>query len=512
MLFANADEILLIPARAISGTGHTVKMRPVRRITISVRVRILASILVVTALGMGIAGGTALFVQRERVLSQVDARLADTAGRLTTIAKASNYTSVRALLGAAIQQITPDTNEGILGLVDGKAAVIPGSEVGISLQGETTFITRVDGETKAGAVVIGTAITPKGALRYVAVPVRAAGDASTGVYIAAFSIDAELAPIGEAVSTFALISVAALALIAIVGWFVAGRLLHPIRRLRETAERITASDLHERIPVSGHDDVSELTRTVNDMLDRVEDAIIGQRRLLDDVGHELRTPLTIMRGHLELMNEAQPTQVAETRELALDEVARMSGLVGDISLLASARRDLALVPTDVATLTEAVFRKVSALPGRPWRLAGSADAVARLDPEKITQAWLQLAFNADRYATPGTAVELGSRTVQDATGSWRVQLWVRDEGPGIPTEAHLRIFERFRRGTIGRGESGSGLGLAIVATIAEANGGAVLLDSDSGRGSTFTLELPLETSADLYDTEKLELYIDDQGH
>jgi two-component system OmpR family sensor kinase len=469
-----------------------------RRPTIPVRVRILAAILVVTAVGMAVAGGVSFLVQRERVLSQVDARLTDTASRLRTIAGETDYPTVRDLLVAAVQQITPDTNEGILGIVDGKPAIVPGSEVGVPLEHEAALIARIDRETAPGGVVIGTTTTKKEALRYIAVPVRASGDTATGVYVAAFSIDAELAPIARGFDTFLLVSGIALIVVAIVGWFVAGRLLRPIRRLRETTERITASDLDERITVTGHDDVSELAVTVNAMLDRMQEAIQGQRRLLDDVGHELRTPLTIVRGHLELMDATEPEQVAATRALALDEVDRMRALVADISLLAAARRDDAIVtaPVDVGTLTASVFEKASALgsldPGaREWVLEASADAVAQLDEHRVTQAWLQLAANAERYATPGTAVFLGSSTVEEP-GGWRVRLWVRDLGPGIPPEQHESIFERFRRGAEGRGESGSGLGLSIVSAIASSHGGAVLLDSEPGVGSTFTIDLPLE--------------------
>ena len=464
--------------------------------TIPVRVRILAAILVVTAVGMGVAGGISFVVQRERVLSQVDARLTDTASRLRTIAGETDFPSVRALLVAAVQQITPDTNEGVLGIIDGASAVVPGSQVGVPLEKESALISRIDKETRAGGVVIGTAVTGTAALRYIAVPVRASGDSATGVYVAAFSVDAVLAPIAEAFTTFLIVSGVALVVIAVVGWFVAGRLLRPIRRLRETAERITESDLGERIEVYGRDDVSDLARTVNAMLDRMQEAIVGQRRLLDDVGHELRTPLTIVRGHLELMDPADAEQVVATRELTLDEVDRMRSLVADISLLASARRDTAVAPapTDIGTLTTSVFEKASALGDRDWVLEGSADAVAPIDENRITQAWLQLAANAERYATPGTSVFIGSRVVEEPNG-WRARLWVRDLGPGIPADQQERVFERFRRGTEGRGDSGSGLGLSIVSAIAAGHGGRVMLESEPGAGSTFTIDLPLERDA-----------------
>ncbi|MBC7402942.1 MAG: hypothetical protein H7279_07170, partial [Microbacteriaceae bacterium] len=177
-----------------------------RPVTASVRVRILATMLVVAAAGMTIAGGTAFLVQRERVLAQVDQRLVDTASRLRTIAASKTYPSVRELLIAAIQQITPDTNEGILGIIDGTAAVIPGSQVGVLLEKDASLISRVNGETKTGGVVLGTDVSSRGALRYLAVPVRAAGDSATGVYVAAYSIDAELWPIAQAFRTFLVVA------------------------------------------------------------------------------------------------------------------------------------------------------------------------------------------------------------------------------------------------------------------------------------------------------------------
>jgi two-component system OmpR family sensor kinase len=467
-------------------------MPPRRPITVSVRVRILAAMLVVAAAGMTIAGGTAFLVQRERVLSQVDQRLEDTASRLRSIAANKEYSSVRELLIAAIQQITPDTNEGILGIIDGKSAVVPGSQVGVSLEKDTALISRVNSETKSGGVVLGTDVGPRGALRYLAVPVRAAGDSATGIYVAAYSIDAELLPIAQAFSTFLVVAAIALVAVGLVGWSVAGRLLRPLRILRDTARRITGSDLVERIPVAGGDDVSELTVTVNEMLDRLQNSLEGQRQLLDDVGHELKTPITIVRGQLELLEVDDPSQVAEIRALVIDELDRMNLLVAEISLLASVQRrsDVTIEPTDVRGLTETVYRKLSAISGREWRLMETADAVAELDPARITQAWVQLAANANRHGTPGLPIEIGSRVIEDV-GEEFLELWVTDFGPGIAPEAHERIFERFRREEEGRGDSGAGLGLAIVATIVHAHHGVVRLESAPAIGSTFTLELPL---------------------
>lgn len=467
----------------------------------SVRARIVASMLAVTALGLAVSGATAFLVQRARVLDNIDTQLDRTVDDVRFVAAGRpladgdappvTYPTLRDLLRSTVQQVVPRSNMGTLGLVDGAPTYAPGGTDVVELSRDRVFIARVAAETAgggaAGAPVRGTASTSLGQLRYVAVPLEVPGDPESGVFVAAHDIDAEVAVITSAFRTYALVAVVALVAVGLVGWAVAGRLLRPIRALRETAARITVSDLSERIPVTGHDDVSELTATVNDMLDRLDEAVTSQQQLLDDVGHELRTPLTIVRGHLELMDVDDAADVATTRGLAVDELDRMTGLVADISVLAAVQRPHAmrLVPTDLADLTAQVTRKASALSAHEWVSAARVEAVALLDVDRITQAWLQLAANAARYSPPGTRIVLTGETVGE-----RVRLSVADEGPGVPPEAQERIFARFGRGEPGRGEQGSGLGLSIVAAIARAHGGDVLLDTEQGVGSVFTIDVP----------------------
>jgi signal transduction histidine kinase len=254
----------------------------------------------------------------------------------------------------------------------------------------------------------------------------------------------------------------------------------------------------ERIPLRGRDDVSDLTRTVNGMLDRLDDALRGQRRLLDDVGHELKTPITIVRGHLEVMDASDPADVASTAALAIDELDRMSGLVRDIATLATASAPAALrvQPADIASLTASVLRKASALSGHDWVPGGAAEVVALVDPERLTQAMLQLASNAARHGARSGTIEIGSGVARDPAGGERLRLWVRNDGPPISDETRQHMFERFRRGSSGRGSEGSGLGLSIVEAIALAHGGRVLVRSGAGEGTTLTLDLPLRLAGE----------------
>ncbi len=141
----------------------------------------------------------------------------------------------------------------------------------------------------------------------------------------------------EEIETTQVLGVTAFGALAAAGmayWLVAGRVLAPLRLVRQAAERIGgSSDLSRRLEVRGTDDVAALAATFNVMLDRLEAAFATQRRFVDDAGHELRTPLTVIRGHLELMGD-DPRERAETRELLLDELDRMSRIVEDLLVLA----------------------------------------------------------------------------------------------------------------------------------------------------------------------------------
>ncbi len=288
--------------------------------------------------------------------------------------------------------------------------------------------------------------------------------------------------------TYAIVATLSLFLIVLVAFWQAGRLLAPLRAVRRTAEEITETDLSQRLPVSGNDDVTALTRTFNGMLDRLDVAFTGQRQLLDDAGHELRTPLTILQGHLELLDADDPVEVAETREMLLDEVDRMRRLVDDLILLAKSERPgfLAVGPVDVAALTEAVLAKATALGERDWSTDEVAHVSIEADDQRITQALLQLAHNAVKHTSPGDEVAVGS-TYDGSAVLW----WVRDTGTGVPDADRTRIFERFGRARSTDTE-GFGLGLSIVTAIARAHGGDAWLDDVYRGGARFVISIPVQ--------------------
>jgi signal transduction histidine kinase len=479
---------------------------------ISARARILGAILAVACVGLAIVGSVTFLVQRERVLQDVDARLKAQVESLNAVADGADpegdaaspgattaveeldpddFSSVEEYLYAAVARLVPGRNEASLAIIDGVARWKPETLSGFDISGEREFIERVVAETEAqGGTVRGTAVTEHGSLRYIAIPIVMAGDPQSGVYVRAVDLGGELAPVTAAVTTYWLAAVIMVLAIGIVGWFVAGRLLSPIRHIREAADSISITDLSPRLPEMGNNDISDLTRTVNSMLDRLEGSVDVQRQLLDDVRHELKTPITIVRGHLEMMNPVDLEDVESTREIGIAELDRMTRLVDDIDLLASVEGEqFALVDVDLEALTSRVGELVTAIPGHTWLVESQGSGVIRGDHDRLLQAWLQLADNAAKYTPEDSPIEIGSAL--DADGA---RLWVRDHGPGIPPASRHRIFRRFDRAHGKRTVGGSGLGLAIVDAITKGHGGRCVVTDTNGGGATFTIHLPLPTA------------------
>lgn len=474
---------------------------------VPVRVRILAAILAVATVGLIVAGGIAFVLQYTRVVDGIDAELhqeltgitaridgesTESAGsEPTPSAEPQGFDSVDALVEEVVRLVPPPLGGSTLGMVGGAPAYGPGMPTDIDLMAGD-FAAGVSGIAAANGIVIGTRSLGGSDVRYLAVPLGVDGSAVEGVFISAISLDERLADLRSVIVVYAWSALGVIVVIGLVGWIVAGRLLRPVRDLRATAARITAGALDERIPVSGNDDLSDLTETINAMIARLEEAFHGQRRIVNDVRHELATPVTIVRGHLELVETTDPADVAQARDLAIDELDRMSGLIAQISHLAEAERSGSHTPeaVDADDLTRGVFAKVRVIPDRDWRLGSVARGGAVVDSARITQAWVQLADNAAKYSAPGTRIEIGSSLDRDA-----LRCWVDDSGPGIPEEARTRVFERFGRAQASRGTAGSGLGLSIVQAIVRAHGGRIDLDTAVGRGSRFTMVLPHRAAA-----------------
>jgi signal transduction histidine kinase len=327
---------------------------------------------------------------------------------------------------------------------------------------------------------------PYGGLLYGAKPVKLS-DGVLGVFVVAHTTAGEQREALEAFGIMVQILLLTLGIALLLIWWVAGRVLAPLHVLSITAHQISETDLSKRLPAEGGGEIAELSRTFNEMMDRLQDAFESQRSFINDAGHELRTPITIIQGHLELMGD-DPQEREETIALVLDELERMSRLVNDLLLLAKTERVDFLQPeqVEVSTLVEEMYLKATALSSdRDWQLENQAQGLIWVDRQRITEAMMNLAENAVQHTISGDTITLGSCLNQQ-----EVEIWVKDTGEGIPDAEQQRIFERFARVAHTRRRSdGSGLGLAIVRAIAVAHGGYVTVCSEWGTGSTFTLVL-----------------------
>ncbi len=420
------------------------------------------------------------------------------------------FTDPDPLLNLHLERQYADPDEELLGLVDRGAHRTPAKKeqsrevrVGHPLAKDPAGLRAVFASPDA----TGTLDRPGGVVRWSKVEIGGAGTGAgrpEAAFVVAFHPEREQAKAESVFHMLLAISGVALLMTTGIALPVAGRILRPVRLVRTTAAQLTEQDLTQRIPVQGRDDIAALAETFNGMLDRLERAFAAQREFVDDAGHELRTPITIVRGHLELMGD-DPREREETVRIVTEELDRMSRIVEDLLLLAKAERPDFVTPEPVqlAELTADVFVKARALGERDWELTEVAEAEAELDPQRITQAMVQLAQNAVQHTVPGQRIGIGSRVVRDRVvrerdgherdGRERVELYVADAGPGVTDADAAVIFERFRRGTARRGSrgTGAGLGLAIVRAIAESHGGRAELSRTDDRGATFTLVLDL---------------------
>lgn len=461
----------------------------------AVRTRITTWVVLVTALALLTVGVTSYLLETNRIDDRIRSAINQEMREFEQLRTSGidpetrrAFTSAERLITVALQRNAPEQHELLLGIIPRRTPLTSSEQVRLEATDRAAMLASIDAQLPSGG--FDRIDTTAGEVLLAVKPVRDNGE--DAAYVVAYFRDLEQEQMADAIRTYALVALLALLLVAVGSWMTAGRLLRPVRELRDTARDISHTDLSRRIEVTGDDDLSELARTFNAMLDRLERSVAMHRSFLDDAGHELRTPITIVRGHLEVADPANPEDVESTRALVLDELDRMGRLVDDLIILAKSGQPdfVRAAPVDAAALTDDVLDKVRALGDRRWVLDQRAEWIVPVDPQRVTQALVQLATNAVQHTQPGDEIALGS-AVQGGQVGW----WVRDSGPGVPPADAQRIFDRFQRGHQTRGHDGSGLGLSIVRAIAQAHGGEVHLDSEPGAGAAFTLVIPLPAGA-----------------
>ncbi len=285
----------------------------------------------------------------------------------------------------------------------------------------------------------------------------------------------------------------ALTLVGVGGWLVAGRALRTMRVIANTAERVTARGLDQRIPISNEDpEIARVILVLNRMMDRLESSFKQATRFSADASHELKTPLAIMQGELEnALQEACPgSKEQQVFSNLLDEAQRLKTITRGLLLLARAdagQLKPANEAIDLTPMLEGIIEDARVL-AEELRLDFEVNLVPRItvqaDPVLLRTALLNLFVNAVKYNEPGgkIRVDLELRNNQ-------VILTIGNSGAGIPEADQARVFTRFHRVDVARQRQvdGVGLGLSLAREIARAHGGELELQASQSGWTSFVL-------------------------
>ena len=328
--------------------------------------------------------------------------------------------------------------------------------------------------------------------------------------VAAVSLDDVQSTVGQLEIADTVAGVAAILLLAGIGFPLIRASLAPLSRMEETASAIAAGELSRRIPhPQERTEVGRLATALNAMLGRIEasyraredgeakarDSEDRMRRFVADASHELRTPLTSVKGlaefYLQQGDAADRAEVIRLMTGIQAEAARMGRLVDDLLLLAQFDEDrpLDLQPVDLSSIAVQAAAVAHAIqPGLPLTVVAVAPVIVRADAGRLRQVLDNLIGNALQHTPAGTPVTV---TVTDCSQDGQVS--VADAGPGLSAAQAAQVFDRFYRTDRARSRAsgGTGLGLSIAATLVAAHGGTIDVDTQPGHGATFVVRLPL---------------------
>ncbi len=475
-------------------------LRTLRARTLPARWRITLWIILstmITLLAVGMIGRSIFLAGVEQAANvEIEQEAAEFA-RSAEDAEADGQVTPQALLEEYVGRQSVHDDEVVVATVGGDVVAVANGLIEANepsalaeIPGGSELVSRLlEAEATSGALET----AESGPLRWGRVDF-ASGDSTGSMLVIQYTQEAR-AQVDSGFGAIAWIALIGIILSSGVAWLVAGQILAPVREVYRVARDIGEHDLTARVPVDGSDDIAAVATTFNQMLDRLETVHATQQRFVDDAGHELRTPITIVRGHLELLSE-DPQERAATLRLVSGELDRMSRIVTDLLVLARAEQPdfVRIAGCDAASLTLDIEAKAQALGDRRWQLMEVAEGSVRLDPQRVTQAVLQLAANAVQVTDAGDRVRIGSRYEGEGSDR-RFRIWVQDTGPGVAAADAERIFERFARGDSTGARRGSGLGLAIVRAICDGHDGSAWVDSVLGEGATFGIDIPAPVPA-----------------
>ena len=305
---------------------------------------------------------------------------------------------------------------------------------------------------------------------------------------------------GQAFGNLPLLFISVLPLLAALaafgGYRITKRAFQPVKQIAETAEAIgSGNDLSQRIKTDGKgDELNRLGDVMNEMLARLQASFESERRFSSDVSHELRTPIAVIRSQCEfaLSGQAGEEEQKEAFEAVLKQSERMHLIVSQLLLLSRAENgtfEPVREPVEFHVLCETVCEELAAAAAeRQVTLEWKTENITVTGDETLLIRMVNnLVLNAVRYNRPGGSAEV----LLDKKEKYAV-LTVKDTGIGMKKEELGQIFNRFYRADHSRSSEGTGLGLSMAEWIARVHGGSIQAESIYGKGSIFTVKLPIE--------------------
>ena len=458
---------------------------------LSIRARLVLGMVLLVSVGLAVTNVSGIVLLRSYLVERVDRQV----GAIAPNVEVSPPPDVPKNLCANPRDPQGLRSDFLLLVLDsdGATACSLGPDLGAAAPS-------LDGVDLAGTDEIRTLPSIDGDTRW---RVRSSYDQSADqtVVLAVSLADAD-ATVSRLTGLSLLISVIVLMCTAVAAWVIARIGLQPLGSIEETAERIAAGDLSERVPsYRQRTEVGRLAHALNGMLSQIEQAFSARtesearlRRFVSDASHELRTPVAAIRGHAEMWRTGISDDLETIMSRIESESLRMGDLVDDLLLLArlDQSRPLEQEPVDVLTLaTDAVIDTQALQPDRRVTLSadpGDTPPVVIGDQARLRQVLANLLTNALAHTPVTSPIEVTVRA-----GGPHVEVSVRDAGPGMPAEVMAKVFDRFYRVDPARtrAHGGTGLGLAIVKSLTEAHGGVARCDSTVQTGTTFTIILPL---------------------
>lgn len=294
-----------------------------------------------------------------------------------------------------------------------------------------------------------------------------------------------------------------LAIVGVAGWLFASDALRPVAEITEQVNAISATNIHARLRVGRqHDELAQLARTFNNMLNRLEEGFVAQRSFVSHASHELRTPLAVMMGQLEvaLMQARTPEVYAATLDSVLDEVRKMISLSNGLLDLARASSDAASLSYRPVRIDELLWQaRDNLIKKTPAYLIDidfenlpdhEDNLTVPADESLLRTAFQNLIENGCKYSVNKSAtVRIAFTTDQDKPSE--IQLIFTDSGYGIPAVDLPHVFEPFYRSENTVGVRGHGIGLALTYRIIQLHKGHLRIESQEGKGTTVLITFPL---------------------